>query len=328
MTVFSIGVGSGPQLSELNAMASDPDSDHVFQVNDFDALNQILNALQKGACDSDAAFLCGGLADIVFLLDESGSVGRENFAKMLQFVQDVMQEFIVGPSDIQVGLDTFSTSFNHEFFLNQVRSKAGLEALLRGVSYTGGSTNTGTAIRRMRLESFTASAGHRSTAPKIAIVVTDGKSQNKALTVAEAQAARDAGIVLLAIGIGQGVDTTELAAIATDPDSQNVHRAVAFDALSGLEDFIAAKTCAASQTPPASTVPCGSRADVVFLIDTSGSVGPDNFRLLLSFVNTFVKVTLMVRIVLQMIVIIIIIIIKKTILITATTTTTTTTQEQ
>lgn len=51
VTVFSIGVGTGPQESELRAMASDPDSDHVFIVTNFDALSLIKSSLQQRACE-------------------------------------------------------------------------------------------------------------------------------------------------------------------------------------------------------------------------------------------------------------------------------------
>ena len=69
---------------------------------------------------------CGGQADIVFLLDKSGSVGQSNFNKMLEFVRDVSSNFDIGPSDVQVGVDTFSSSFNSEFTLGRFGNKNGV----------------------------------------------------------------------------------------------------------------------------------------------------------------------------------------------------------
>ena len=66
---------------------------------------------------------CGGKADIVFLLDKSGSVGQSNFNKMLEFVKDVSSDFDIGPNDVQIGVDTFSTSFNAEFTLGRFVNK-------------------------------------------------------------------------------------------------------------------------------------------------------------------------------------------------------------
>lgn len=48
--VFSVGVGSGVDMSELNAMATDPDSSHVLTVQDFSQLQQITASLNSQAC--------------------------------------------------------------------------------------------------------------------------------------------------------------------------------------------------------------------------------------------------------------------------------------
>lgn len=52
-----------------------------------------------------------------------------------------------------------------------------------------------------------------------------------------------AGIHMLAIGVGNAVSDTELNAIASDPDSQNVYRAATFDSLASLQGLLAAKAC-------------------------------------------------------------------------------------
>ncbi|RUS87154.1 hypothetical protein EGW08_005086, partial [Elysia chlorotica] len=183
---------------------------------------------------------CG--VDVVFLLDASGSVGSYNFAKTLTFMDNVVDGLTIGPDDARIGLIRFSTYPYVQFYLNTYSDK---QTYLSRVTYSGGaSTNTGYALQRLRIESFTSSTGHRSNVPKIAVVITGDKSPDVGQTSAEAQMARNAGIILLTIGVGQSVDDAELKAIASDPDSQNVHRAAAFDALSGLEDAFAATTCA------------------------------------------------------------------------------------
>lgn len=290
VTVFAVGVGGGIDESELQIISSDPDSAHVFSVDNFDALNLILAALQQGACKSEAAFLCGGQADIMFLLDESDSVGANNFQKMLEFVQHVADAFIVGPNDVQIGVSSFSNGYLARFALSAARSKADLAIQLSRLTYFGGGTNTAYALSSLRQFAFSASQGSRPGVPKIAIVVTDGKSDDTVATAREAQAARDAGIVLLVIGIGFTVDDVELAAIATDPDVQNVHWATTYDALSGLEYYVAAAACAVAEGPSSNSYTnCGPQGDLVFLVDTSGSVGKKNFQLLLSFINNFLK---------------------------------------
>ena len=41
VTVFSVGVGSAISVDELNTIASNPDSNYVYQLEDFDALTNI-----------------------------------------------------------------------------------------------------------------------------------------------------------------------------------------------------------------------------------------------------------------------------------------------
>lgn len=51
ITLFSVGIGRGVSIPELNAMATDPDSTHVFTVDDFSKLSQIKALFQQQTCD-------------------------------------------------------------------------------------------------------------------------------------------------------------------------------------------------------------------------------------------------------------------------------------
>lgn len=102
---------------------------------------------------------CGAKADIVFLLDSSGSVGSTDFGKMLKFVQGVADKFTIGPNDIQVGVDTFQSSVKTQFNMNHYKDKNALKAAIGKIAYHGGGTNTGPAIKYMTTDSFSAKAG-------------------------------------------------------------------------------------------------------------------------------------------------------------------------
>ena len=49
VTIYSIGIGKNFEASELNAMATDPDSDHVFTA-DFDAMGTIVETIKGQMC--------------------------------------------------------------------------------------------------------------------------------------------------------------------------------------------------------------------------------------------------------------------------------------
>ena len=64
--------------------------------------------------------ICGDKpTDIVFILDSSSSEGATNFQKQLQFVSDFVKQFDIGPTDVQVGMITFSSYAHSEFYLNR-----------------------------------------------------------------------------------------------------------------------------------------------------------------------------------------------------------------
>lgn len=55
VTSYAIGVGSGTSLAELQAIASNPDDDHMFDLDGFNSLDQIKLALTSGVCQQDAS---------------------------------------------------------------------------------------------------------------------------------------------------------------------------------------------------------------------------------------------------------------------------------
>lgn len=102
---------------------------------------------------------CNAEADVVFLLDSSGSVGATNFKKMLKFIQGVVSKFSVGLNNIQVGIDTFQSTVKSEFKLNQFLDKNDLITAIGNIVYKTGGTKTGPAIKFMTTNSFSTAAG-------------------------------------------------------------------------------------------------------------------------------------------------------------------------
>ena len=57
VTVFSVGVGSGYNLAELNEIATDPDETHVLTVHSFNALDTIEETLAERTCEGEVGEL-------------------------------------------------------------------------------------------------------------------------------------------------------------------------------------------------------------------------------------------------------------------------------
>ena len=87
---------------------------------------------------------CGGLqGDVVFVLDASGSVGSSDFQTMLQFVNDLVDDFDIGTDLVRVGVVKFASSVYPEIDLHDHSDKSALKNTILGIAYTAGGTYTG-----------------------------------------------------------------------------------------------------------------------------------------------------------------------------------------
>ncbi|KAK3611945.1 hypothetical protein CHS0354_014020 [Potamilus streckersoni] len=215
-------------------------------------------------------------ADIVFVVDGSGSEGLANFQKQLAFIQNFTGQFEIGKNQTQVSLVTFSTDVTNEFNLNSYARKVDVLSAIGRTNYPNGETHTHLALDYVRLHSLTPQNGSRTNVNKIVIVLTDGKSNEEALTVQAAsllKLRRDVSVI--AIGIGNAVDPRELLAIASNKN--HTFTVTSFDLLETIHQDLTDTTCHTCGQGP---------ADIFFLLDSSGSEGSVNFRKQLEFVNT------------------------------------------
>ena len=121
-------------------------------------------------------------ADIVFVLDESGSIGSTNFDLMKSFVSQLVSRMDIDSGNTRVALVTFSSSIGTSFDFNAYTTVASVQAAISALSYSGGGTNTAAALAHVRTSMLTSAAGDRSNVPNIVVVLTDGHSNNPTLT--------------------------------------------------------------------------------------------------------------------------------------------------
>lgn len=183
-------------------------------------------------------------ADIVFLLDASGSVGTTNFQKQKDFVSKFVQAFNIGhgPQDVQIGAVTWSSAVHNQFNMNKYGTKTALQSAINGITYDSGNTQTHLALQYVMNNSFKPAAGDRPNVPNILIVMTDGQSTTPSQTLTETQKLHHIpNLKVFAIGIGSGVDRTELGHIASD--SKHVFVVNSFDALTTIQTELKKKAC-------------------------------------------------------------------------------------
>ncbi|KAK7474946.1 hypothetical protein BaRGS_00033833, partial [Batillaria attramentaria] len=182
-------------------------------------------------------YTCSDVADLVFVLDASGSIGGSNFQTLKHFVQQLVGSFNIGESNVRVGVLRFDNYASPIFYLNTYYDADDIISAVGSIAYSG----QGTAQSTM----FTASRGDRTGVPNVGVVITDGASNSPYDTANAAARARDAGITLLALGIGGGVNYGELNAIATDPDEDNVFTVSGFSSLDQIRETFQRAICEA-----------------------------------------------------------------------------------
>lgn len=156
------------------------------------------------------------MADLVFLLDQSGSIKSEDYTIMKNFTMNVINSFKVGEEHVRIGLAQFNDKFQHQFYLNRFYSKQEISQYIVNMKQEGGGTHIGGALKSI-LEYFTTTQGSRinSGLTQNLVLITDGDSQDD---VEEAAVQLKAlGIEVFAIGIGDAHDL-ELLQITGTPE--------------------------------------------------------------------------------------------------------------
>ncbi|CAE1253248.1 COL6A [Acanthosepion pharaonis] len=204
---------------------------------------------------------------------------------MLNFVEQVIRTFDIGQDNVRVGVVTFSGRSVLQFHLNKYSNINQLLDAISKIKYLAGSTNTADALRYIRTTSFLKQNGDRNGVPNIVIVITDGKSNVPMSTSAEAAKLKMIATIF-SIGIGTQVGTKELKAIATD--EKHIFTVNNFHALVEIKHSLAIKTCEAGKETENSRK-CPAKADIVFILDSSGSIGRRNFKKIIKFVQSISK---------------------------------------
>jgi hypothetical protein len=121
---------------------------------------------------------CNQQIDLCFVLDSSGSIVsipeyQQNWQDVLSFVNGVIDEFTIGPNDVQVALVMFSDNAAVEFYFNAYNNAAQVKAKVLTLQNLFGSTNLAAGMNLVWQNVYTGN-GVRSEASKITIIVTDG----------------------------------------------------------------------------------------------------------------------------------------------------------
>lgn len=160
--------------------------------------------------------------DLVFIIDSSRSVRPAEFEKAKEFLVDLVDSLVIGPHATQVGLVNYASTVQIEFLLSTYSDKSSIKQALARVEPLASGTMTGMAIKTAMDKAFTMEAGARVgsiSIAKVAIIVTDGRPQDKVDEVSAA--ARASGIEIYAVGVDRA-DMASLRLMASHPYDDHV----------------------------------------------------------------------------------------------------------
>jgi hypothetical protein len=196
----------------------------------------------RADCPPDAVM------DLVFLVDTSSSIrkaGSEAIDSIRSFIHAVVNGFTVGPDHTQFGAISYNRNPKMEFMLGEFNTGEETLRAIDAISFEEGrGTETGKAIHFMsdQLSNSTINNfGARSNSKIVAVVITDGRSNDFPLVNSGQEELKKIVDVVIAVGVNMKKEnelSKEIKVIASDPDEHYAVEATSFDALIKIKDMV------------------------------------------------------------------------------------------
>lgn len=156
---------------------------------------------------------------------------------------DIINNLEIGINATRVGVIQYSSQVQNVFSLKTFFNRADMEKAINSIVPLAQGTMTGLAIQYAMNVAFTMQEGARplhKKIPRVAVIVTDGRPQDRVTDVA-AQA-RAAGIEIYAVGV-QRADMNSLRAMASPPLEEHVFLVESFDLIQQFGKQFQDKLC-------------------------------------------------------------------------------------
>ncbi|XP_067433182.1 collagen alpha-1(XII) chain-like [Thunnus thynnus] len=195
-------------------------------------LEDVTRTSISSQCESTAK------ADIVLLVCESKSITSEDYENIKSFLTQIVNNFNIGPDKVQIDMVQYISGMEWE--LNTYQTKQTVLEAIANLQETRERSILGEALHYIFNIKFKPKVGMRAESQKIAILITDGESQDDAFLAS--QRLRDTSVEIYTIGV-KDANETRLRTIASDPDDIHMYSVSDSSSLPDIVDKLSINLC-------------------------------------------------------------------------------------
>ncbi|KAK3582071.1 hypothetical protein CHS0354_013449 [Potamilus streckersoni] len=249
INTFAIGVGDYVDIQELRDIASNPDNDYVFQVNDFHSLDSIKKLLAMRTCDikpndppvdirGDNMYVCTPAVetDLLFTYD-SVAIGSWKSQTISQFIGALVNGFERNGL-VRVGRLTSDCQRSGNIALTQELSNVAFSKL-EFTTFTH-------LIRKVRRHGFSVEQGGRTDARRIVVMVVDEELEDvNSEMIGEAQNLnKEAEVYVIVIGKGNNLPLVhELTMVKGEVDQGHIINVDSYQKIFSVKEELLGRLC-------------------------------------------------------------------------------------
>ncbi|XP_078372870.1 collagen alpha-6(VI) chain-like [Oculina patagonica] len=219
--------------------------------------------------------------DLGLVVDTTKSIQRRNVPMLKNSLKQLIQEFDISEDGTHISFETFAkesqlhNTFKSEYFHSNKAMVALIQGSIRKLTQP---TRLDKALFKADQEMFTEENGDRAGVPSVMLLYTDGKSHRDTEDYMPAVISlKEKGVRIVVVAIGKFATKDKYKAELNKIAGENIIYVDDYQDLTSATGDIISVIC------PPNTCENSPGLDVAFLVDRTGSLGIDNFRLLKGF---------------------------------------------
>jgi uncharacterized protein YegL len=159
------------------------------------------------------------VTDIAVIMDISARIGAENLNKQTEAVVHLIKHANVAKSAVQFSITTFAEQYEPQVDFNHFYDGPSLISWINSnIRMVKESTsNISRALEYISSDGFTAVKGARTNSRKVVMLFSSGEVDDLTLVKAQSKLLKDAGYLVVTVGIGLEANYANLIQISSDP---------------------------------------------------------------------------------------------------------------